>query len=48
MGGWEVQPAWLGDDDGGDVDPPDQPENLPAPGEGDTGDNVAKPRETET
>lgn len=30
MGGWEVQPAWLGDDDGGDGDPADQSENQPS------------------
>lgn len=34
MGGWEVQPAWLGDDSGGDADPSEQPENVSTQSEG--------------
>ncbi|KAL8445488.1 hypothetical protein Emed_005569 [Eimeria media] len=31
MGGWEVQPAWLGDDEGADIEPSEQIESQTAP-----------------
>ncbi|KAL8272320.1 hypothetical protein Esti_003774 [Eimeria stiedai] len=31
MGGWEVQPAWLGDDEGADIEPSEQVESESTP-----------------
>ncbi|KAL8451596.1 hypothetical protein Emag_002639 [Eimeria magna] len=31
MGGWEVQPAWLGDDEGADIEPSEQLESQTTP-----------------
>lgn len=46
MGGWEVQPAWLGDDSGADADPSEQPENVSAHSEGNmAAADVLKPTE---
>ncbi|CDI75415.1 hypothetical protein, conserved [Eimeria praecox] len=41
MGGWEVQPAWLGDDEGGDIDM-DQPEGFSEPSGNNGGTEEAK------
>ncbi|XP_026192547.1 uncharacterized protein LOC34620139 [Cyclospora cayetanensis] len=46
MGGWEVQPAWLGDDEGGDIDASDNPESLPASSGGDAGVETIPPEAT--
>lgn len=41
MGGWEVQPAWLGDDEGGDIDM-EQPEGFSEPSGNSAGTEEAK------
>lgn len=43
MGGWEVQPAWLGDDEGADIDTSGQPESFKDSTTGEAGSGGANP-----
>ncbi|OEH77784.1 hypothetical protein cyc_03451 [Cyclospora cayetanensis] len=42
----EARPAWLGDDEGGDIDASDNPESLPASSGGDAGVETIPPEAT--